>query len=250
MDHRSARRHDQLHPRLPVLLRIDRARAQGRRHAGCRHDPNKNDLFTATRGRGAYLNDRRIASPPTACRTHWSAQASRSAKGRPRCLRAPLHRNDAGLHGPAPSRAAALDLANVAAGLDAFFEQGINVWDMAAGSLLITEAGGLVGNHTGDADFLHRHEIVAANPKIYAQMIPILKGYTACIRQRRSPGRACMARLARTLAGIVMTALLRLPVAGRRDNLPAQGSLRAPILKLPELYGPVSVLPLARPFPQ
>ncbi len=75
--------------------------------------------------------------------------------------------------------AAALDLANVAAGrLDAFFEQGINVWDMAAGSLLITEAGGLVGNYTGDADFLHRHEIVAANPKIYAQMIPILKGYT------------------------------------------------------------------------
>lgn len=75
--------------------------------------------------------------------------------------------------------AAALDLANVAAGrLDAFFEQGINVWDMAAGSLLITEAGGLVGNYMGDADFLHRHEIVAANPKIYAQMIPILNRYS------------------------------------------------------------------------
>lgn len=75
--------------------------------------------------------------------------------------------------------AAALDLANVAAGrLDGFFEQGVSIWDVAAGSLLITEAGGLVGNYTGDADFLDRREIVAANPKIYAQMIPILSRYS------------------------------------------------------------------------
>ncbi|MDL5400702.1 inositol monophosphatase family protein, partial [Escherichia coli] len=60
----------------------------------------------------------------------------------------------------------------------AFFEQGINSWDIAAGSLLITEAVGLVGNYTGDADFLDRHEIVAGNPKLYAQMIPILNRYT------------------------------------------------------------------------
>ena len=71
--------------------------------------------------------------------------------------------------------AAALDLANVAAGrFDAFFEQGIHAWDMAAGSLLVSEAGGLVGNYTGESDFLHEHEIVAANPKLYAQMVPIL----------------------------------------------------------------------------
>ncbi|WP_306172017.1 inositol monophosphatase family protein, partial [Burkholderia pseudomallei] len=76
-------------------------------------------------------------------------------------------------------RARALGLGIVAASrLDGFFEQGINVWDVAAGSLLITEAGGLVGNYTGDADFLHRREIVAANPKVYAQMIPILSRYT------------------------------------------------------------------------
>jgi myo-inositol-1(or 4)-monophosphatase len=75
--------------------------------------------------------------------------------------------------------AAALDLANVAAGrLDGFFEQGLSPWDMAAGSLLITEAGGLVGNYTGDSEFLQIGEIVAGNPKIYAQMVPILSPYS------------------------------------------------------------------------
>jgi myo-inositol-1(or 4)-monophosphatase len=82
----------------------------------------------------------------------------------------------AGLRRPG---AAALDLANVAAGrLDGFFEQGIHAWDVAAGSLIITEAGGLVGNYTGESNFLHENEIVAGNPKVYAQMIKILDQYT------------------------------------------------------------------------
>ena len=87
----------------------------------------------------------------------------------------------AGLRRPG---AAALDLANVAAGrLDGFFEQGINAWDVAAGSLLITEAGGLVGNYTGDSEFLHLREIVACNPKMYAQMVPILSKYSRTKQQ-------------------------------------------------------------------
>ena len=148
---------------------------------GVVYDPNSNDLFTATRGRGAYLNDRRI-------RVGRRDRLSDSLVG----TGFPFRENDsldqygklfldmsaacAGLRRPG---ACALDLANVAAGrLDAFFEQGINSWDIAAGSLLITEAGGLVGNYTGDADFLDRHEIVAGNPKLYAQMIPILNLYT------------------------------------------------------------------------
>jgi myo-inositol-1(or 4)-monophosphatase len=49
---------------------------------------------------------------------------------------------------------------------------------MAAGSLLITEAGGLVGDYTGGADFLRIGEIVAGNPKLYAQMVPMLAGYS------------------------------------------------------------------------
>jgi len=70
----------------------------------------------------------------------------------------------AGLRRPG---AAALDLANVAAGrLDGFFEQGISAWDVAAGSLLITEAGGLVGNYTGESDFLHKSEFFETTGKV------------------------------------------------------------------------------------
>jgi myo-inositol-1(or 4)-monophosphatase len=54
---------------------------------------------------------------------------------------------------------------------------------MAAGSLLITEAGGLVGNYTGDSEFLNVGEIVAGNPKIYAQMVPILSTYSRVVQK-------------------------------------------------------------------
>ena len=83
----------------------------------------------------------------------------------------------AGLRRPG---AAALDLCYVAAGwYDGFFETGLSPWDVAAGSLLVTEAGGLVGNFTGDADFLHQREVVAGAPKIYGQMVTILAPYTS-----------------------------------------------------------------------
>ena len=82
----------------------------------------------------------------------------------------------AGLRRPG---AAALDLAYVAAGFsDGFFELGLQPWDMAAGALLITEAGGLVGNFTGDANFLEQRECMAASPRIYAQLVPLLSKYS------------------------------------------------------------------------
>jgi myo-inositol-1(or 4)-monophosphatase len=67
----------------------------------------------------------------------------------------------------------------VAAGYsDGFFETGLKAWDVAAGSLLVTEAGGLVGNYTGDADFMHQSECVAGNPRIYAQLVNVLAKYS------------------------------------------------------------------------
>jgi len=74
---------------------------------------------------------------------------------------------------------AALDLAYVAAGYtDGFFESGLQPWDVAAGSLMVTEAGGLVGNFSGDSDFLEQHECMAANPKVYGQMVSTLGKYS------------------------------------------------------------------------
>ena len=87
----------------------------------------------------------------------------------------------AGLRRPG---SAALDLCYVAAGYtDGFFETGLSPWDTAAGSLMITEAGGLVGNYTGDADFLYQRELVMRrNPKVYGQLVAILSPYTRMIK--------------------------------------------------------------------
>ena len=82
----------------------------------------------------------------------------------------------AGLRRPG---AAALDLAYVAAGYtDAFFETGLQPWDVAAGSLLVTEAGGLVGNLTGEADFLEQKECLAGSPRIYGLLVALLGKYS------------------------------------------------------------------------
>ena len=79
--------------------------------------------------------------------------------------------------------AAALDLCYVAAGwYDGFFETGLQPWDVAAGSLMITEAGGLIGNFTGEADYLFQREVVAGNPKVYGQLIPLLSPYSRMIK--------------------------------------------------------------------
>ncbi|MGA9914626.1 inositol monophosphatase family protein [Paraburkholderia sp.] len=145
------------------------------------YDPTRNDLFTATRGCGAFLNDRRIrvagrdrlADGLIGTGFPFRDTADLEAYTR---LFAEMTGACAGLRRPG---AGALDLANVAAGrLDGFFEQGSSAWDMAAGSLLITEAGGLVGDYVGGSDFLRLGEIVAGNPKLYAQMVPMLTGYS------------------------------------------------------------------------
>ncbi|MFZ3127434.1 MAG: inositol monophosphatase family protein, partial [Rhodoferax sp.] len=82
----------------------------------------------------------------------------------------------AGLRRPG---AAALDLAYVAAGYtDGFFETGLQPWDVAAGSLLITEAGGLVGNFTGESEFLEQGECLAGAPRIYGQLVSVLGKYS------------------------------------------------------------------------
>ena len=61
---------------------------------------------------------------------------------------------------------------------DGFFETGLSVWDVAAGSLLVTEAGGLIGNFTGEADFMEQRECMAGNPRVYGQLVPILGKYS------------------------------------------------------------------------
>ena len=141
------------------------------------YDPSRNDLFTATRGRGAFLNERRIrVSKRTQLK---DCLVSTGFPFRPgdnfkqyMAMMAELMPRTAGLRRPG---AAALDLAYVAAGFtDGFFETGLKPWDVAAGSLLITEAGGLIGNFVGEADFMDQGECLAGNPHVFAQLVQLL----------------------------------------------------------------------------
>lgn len=145
------------------------------------YDPSRNDLFTATRGRGAFLNERRIrVSKRTQLKdclisTGFPYRPGDNLRSYMRMF-ADVTQRVAGVRRPG---AAALDLAYVAAGFtDGFFETGLNIWDVAAGSLLITEAGGLVGNFTGEADFLTQAECLAGNPRAYGQLVPVLTKYS------------------------------------------------------------------------
>ena len=145
------------------------------------YDPTRNDLFTASKGRGAFLNERRIRVskrtrlPESLISTGFPFRTGDNFK-QYLAIMADLMPRAAGLRRPG---AGALDLAYVAAGYtDAFFETGLSIWDMAAGSLLVTEAGGLIGNFTGEGEFLEHRECLAGSPRIYGQLVPILHKYS------------------------------------------------------------------------
>ena len=140
-------------------------------------DPVKNELFTATRGAGAYLNDKRMRVGKRD-----RINDALIGTGFPFSKIDLLERyiamfrkvtlNCAGIRRPG---AAALDLAYVAAGrFDGFWEMGLAPWDMAAGALLVQEAGGLVGDFAGEGDYLESGEIVAGSPKVFAQLLALV----------------------------------------------------------------------------
>jgi myo-inositol-1(or 4)-monophosphatase len=154
------------------------------------YDPCRNDLFTATRGRGAYLNDRRIrVSRRQLLRdcligTGFPFRDGSYLDTYLKMMKTMIE-HTAGLRRPG---AAALDLAYVAAGFyDGFWEVGLNPWDVAAGSLLVQEAGGLIGDLAGEDTFLHGGQVVAANPKIFAQMIAALSPFRGELLHARRP---------------------------------------------------------------
>jgi myo-inositol-1(or 4)-monophosphatase len=141
------------------------------------YDPNRNDLYSATKGRGAFLNDRRIrvgkrtrlqealvgTGLPFRDFTHIDAYLA---------MFKDMMQKTSGLRRPG---SAALDLAYVASGwYDGFWEIGLSKWDIAAGALLVQEAGGLVGDFEGNESWLESGNIVAGNPRIFGQILQVL----------------------------------------------------------------------------
>ena len=141
-------------------------------------DPNRNELFTATKGAGAFLNERRI-------RVSRRTKLGEALIGTGFPYRMfdkidlylsifiELAEKTAGQRRPG---AASLDLAYVACGrYDGFWEFGLAPWDMAAGSLLISEAGGLVSDLRGEANYLDTGNIIAGTPKVFAPLLKIIE---------------------------------------------------------------------------
>jgi myo-inositol-1(or 4)-monophosphatase len=141
-------------------------------------DPNRNELFTASKGAGAFLNERRI-------RVSRRTKLGEALIGTGFPYRMfdkidlylsifkELAEKTAGQRRPG---AAALDLAYVACGrYDGFWEFGLSPWDMAAGALLISEAGGLVSDLRGEANYLDTGNIVAGTPKIFLPLLKIIE---------------------------------------------------------------------------
>jgi myo-inositol-1(or 4)-monophosphatase len=146
---------------------------------GVIYDPSRNELFTATKGAGAFLNDRRL-------RVSKARELSESLLGTGFPFRYPEHLDAylksfaaltmqaSGIRRPG---AATLDLAYVAAGrFDGFWEMGLSPWDIAAGALMVREAGGIVSDFAGEADFIAKGEVIAATPRIYAEFAKAVTG--------------------------------------------------------------------------
>jgi myo-inositol-1(or 4)-monophosphatase len=143
------------------------------------YDPNRDELFTASRGAGAFLNDRRIRVSKrqkfdeALIGTGFPYRKLDQLEEYLAIFRSVTERAG-GIRRPG---AAALDLAYVACGrFDGFFEMGLSPWDVAAGSLLITEAGGLIGDFHGEPDYLFSERVVAGSPKVFVAMIGLLRG--------------------------------------------------------------------------
>jgi myo-inositol-1(or 4)-monophosphatase len=162
-------------PQYAVSIALEH---RGQMQSAVVFDPVRNEMFTASRGRGAFLNDRRI-------RVSRRAKLSEALLGTGFPYREwdhvdaylgmfkSLMEKTSGLRRPG---AAALDLAYVACGrFDGFFEIGLSPWDIAGGSLLVSEAGGLVGNLQGEPGYMESGNLVAATPRIYPAILQAIE---------------------------------------------------------------------------
>ncbi|MFN3883467.1 MAG: inositol monophosphatase family protein [Rhodocyclaceae bacterium] len=149
-------------------------------------DPNRNELFTASKGAGAFLNDKRIRVSrcarlddallgtgfPYRMFDHADAYLAIFKEMTRRC---------AGIRRPG---SASLDLAWLAAGrIDGFWEFGLSPWDMAAGALLILEAGGLVSDLAGEGNYLKTGNIVAGTPKVFHPLLMAIQPHRTAALQ-------------------------------------------------------------------
>ncbi|MDD3267429.1 MAG: inositol monophosphatase family protein [Burkholderiales bacterium] len=148
--------------------------------AGVVFDPNRNDIYTAEAGKGAKLNDNRIRVSKTT-----TLAESLLATGFPTYDMSFLDQYMAifkemitSTAGQRRAGSAALDLAYVASGaVDGYWEFNLKPWDIAAGYLLVKEAGGLICDFDGEQNMFNSGNIIAANPKMISQILKIIQNH-------------------------------------------------------------------------
>jgi len=152
---------------------------KGRMTAGVVYDPNREELFTATRGGGAQLNERKLRVD-----RNKSLEGSLIGTGFPyrmndQWMDQYLQQFKAVMEVAGDVRrpgSAALDLCYLAAGrLDGFWEFGLQPWDIAAGSLIVREAGGIISSITDDGDYMETGNLIAGPVKLHAELEKLLK---------------------------------------------------------------------------
>ena len=144
-------------------------------------DVARQDEFTASLGRGAYLNDRRIRvsklkglSGSLLSNSSHDTDTGKIRHDNMSTFRS-LYSNGLTIR---RTGSAALDMANVAAGrLDGFWGSGLGMWDIAAGGLLVQEAGGLVSDYFGNPDYIDGDNIICSNNKCFKPMLQSIKPF-------------------------------------------------------------------------
>ncbi len=165
---------------LPIFSVSIALRIKGRLSIGVVYDPNRQEIFTAIRGRGAQVDGHKIrvsgrrGLEGALIGTGFPYRSHERMKSYLAMLEQVLL-NTAGVRRPG---SAALDLANLAAGrLDGFWEFGLNIWDIAAGSLILRESGGLISELEGKNDYLASGNIVAGSPKVHDALKKLITPY-------------------------------------------------------------------------
>ena len=176
-------------PHVAVSIGV---RHRGRMEHGVVFDPLRQELFTASRGSGAQLDDRRIRVS-TKSNLKGALVGSGFVTRELDRLEPYLAALKALISGSAHVRrsgSAALDLAYVAAGrLDGFWELGLAPWDIAAGTLLVQEAGGIVTEPDGGDDYMRSGDVAAANPKVLRAMLRSMGPRPSAIRLAETPAK-------------------------------------------------------------
>jgi myo-inositol-1(or 4)-monophosphatase len=162
-------------PQFAISIALQR---EGTVIAGVIYNPANEELYTAERGKGAFLNDqrlrvagrRKLGECVIACGLPHIGRGNHELS---RMEMAELQGRVAGLR---RFGAASLDMAFVAAGrLDGYWERNLQAWDMAAGQIVVREAGGIVSGIFGDDDALKTGSVICGNEFVHAELVKILK---------------------------------------------------------------------------